>query len=260
MPSYQTAVDSRSRQAKKDAKAKRSRQMAGMRDLAAIRRSPSTLAQLGIYNAPPYYMKGEIKSVDIPSSSFGLSTTAVITPINLISAGSSYFNRIGRKITLKSLHVKLFLDNLRTTASADYLRIMVVYDGQSNGSLPSISDIIQDTDQTGTNATYSSSSTNLNNRDRFRVLADWRLVPPTCTNTAGVITNLSAIDPVQPLMDLERYIKLKGLSTQYKADSSPAVIGDIATGALLLVTYGRVASGSEGWRALGSLRLRYTDN
>nr|UOF79006.1 capsid protein [Cressdnaviricota sp.] len=215
--------------------------------------------RLIMYKAPAVKL-GEIKSLDESSLSQTLSATAQIYPLNLIRAGSSFFNRIGRKINLKSCHLKLYIVPIRTTAFPSYVRVMLVYDSQTNGALPAISDIIQDTDQGGGNTTDATSSANLNNRDRFKILTDWRIVLPSSTYTAGVITNPGFIDPVSTTFDLERYVKLKGLITQYKADSSPAVIGDIATGGLYLVTYGDAGAGNEGYRVEGSARLRYYDS
>lgn len=202
----------------------------------------------------------EVKSVDLANAVYTLNTTALITPINLVRAGSSYFNRIGRRIEMKSCHLKFMLRPKQTIASTDYGRVMLVYDSQTNGAAPAISDVIQDTDQAGTNATSAFSATNLNNRDRFKVLADFRLPLPSITVTAGVQTNIGIIDPIEPMVDLERFVKLRGLPTLYKADSSPAVIGDIATGGLYLITYGGTAAASEGWEIVGTIRLRYKDN
>jgi len=207
----------------------------------------------------PRYAKGEIKSLDVPSSTYTLNSTAQITALNLIRAGTSFFNRIGRKINMKSLHVKLQLNPIRTVAATDYCRVMIVYDSQTNGSNPAIADIIQDTDQAGTNTTNAVSSANLNNRDRFRILCDWRLCLPSVTLTGGVQTNLGIQDVNESIVDLERFIPMKRLVTQFKADSSPAVIGDIATGGIFLVTLGGVASGFEGWQVVGSTSLRYLD-
>ena len=214
--------------------------------------------RLIMYKAP--IKLGEIKALDMPYATYTLNATAVITPLNLIRAGSSFFNRIGRRIEMKSLHFKGLISPLRTVAAGDYVRVMIVYDSQTNGAPPNISDILQDTDQAGANSTNSYSSINLNNRDRFKVLCDYRIVLPSATVTAGVISNPGFIDPTAVSFDLERFIKLKGLPTYYKADSSPAVIGDIATGGLYLVTYGSIGAGSEGFQLVASTRLRYNDN
>lgn len=217
----------------------------------------------GISRPFPGQLRGqqgpELKSLDLPAASYALNTTAVITPLNLIRVGSTFCNRIGRKIEMQSLRVAGRLDTLRTVADEEYTRILIVYDRQANGALPAIADILQTTDQATANTTTSFSGVNLNNRDRFVILRDERIVTPSATVTAGVITNLGVVDPVHRLTNFDWYIKMKGLLTQYKADSAPAVIGDIATGSLLLVTFGATAAGSEGWAVALESRLRYLD-
>lgn len=244
---------------------------AGFRDLVAITRDKAALQALGIDSVPATQnwnrttqfwgkVQKEIKAVDMSNISSELSTTAGFWTLNLIRAGSSFFNRIGRKIELKSVHLKLQVLPVRTRTIGDFGRILLVYDSQSNGAVPAISDVLQDTDESGTNVTDCYSSANLNNRDRFRILADWKIPLPAITVTAGVITNPGVSDPITPTYHIERYVKLKGLITQFKADSSPAVIGDIATGALHLITYGLHTSGQEGFNVYGSARLRYFDS
>jgi len=202
----------------------------------------------------------EIKAVDITATGYLANSTGVVTPLNLIATGSSFFNRIGRRVEMKSIRISGTMEPLRTNVALDYIRLMIVYDRQTNGALPSMADILQSTAQNGTNTTNSYSGINLNNRDRFIILRDLRIVPPTETDTAGVITNLGAIDPITTLTNIDLYVKLKGLLTQYKADSSPAVIGDIATGGLFLVTFGLIAAGSEGWGFELESRLRFNDH
>jgi hypothetical protein len=227
-----------------------------MRDRAKSRFSRRTIVQ---QPARLLALGDEVKALDIPVGTYTLNSTALVTPLNLIRAGSSFFNRIGRRVEMKNLHLKLQIASLRTVAVNDYVRVMVVYDRQTNGALPAITDILQDTDQAGANTTNSYSSLNLNNRDRFIMLCDWRICLPSQTLTAGQVTTPGFVDPVETLIDLERFIKLKGLITQYRADSAPAVIGDVASGGLYLVTYGNSAPGNEGFQAGGSLRLRYHD-
>lgn len=201
----------------------------------------------------------EKKAVDLAATTYALNQTAVITPINLIRVGSTFCNRIGRKINMKSVKVDGNINFIRTVNDEDYVRIMIVYDRQTNGALPAIADILQDTDQATANTTNSFSGANVNNVDRFQVLRDHRIHLPSFTYTAGQVSNLGGVDPVSTTFFIDDYIKLNGLLTQYKADSSPAVIGDIASGALYLVTFGSAVAGSEGYQFAAKLRLRYTD-
>lgn len=202
--------------------------------------------------------RGEVNSLDLPVANYVLDTTGTVTCLNLIRAGATYVNRTGRRIEMKSLRINGMISPFRTSAD-DYVRILVVYDRQTNGANPVIADIIQTTDQAAANTTTSYSGANLNNRDRFIVLMDFRAKMPSQTYTAGVITNPGWIDQTMPQFQVERYIKLKGLVTQYKADSSPAVVGDISTGGLFMVTFGNLAAANAGFSANLETRLRFTD-
>jgi len=200
----------------------------------------------------------EVKSLDLTVST-SIDTTGSVQGLNFIRAGSSFFNRIGRRVELKSLMVKLQINPIRTMGTNDYMRIVIVYDRQTNGAAPAVADIIQDTDQAGTNTTNIFTDINLNNRDRFQIFMDKRISLPSLTLTAGVITNIGLIDPVSPHFIFTKFIKLGGELTQYKADSAPAVIGDIATGGLFMLVLGNQAAGAEGYSVLGKTRLRFND-
>lgn len=203
----------------------------------------------------------EKKSVDLPYATYTLNTTEQITPINLIRTGSTFCNRIGRKIEMKSVRVSGQLDVLRASTDVEYLRILIVYDRQPNGALPAIADILQDTDQATTNTTNALSHANVNNVDRFQLLRDHQISPPVISayTAAGNFTVQQNIDPLCPTFKFDSFVKLKGLTTQYKADSAPAVIGDIASGALYLVTYGSVAAASNSYSLTATVRLRFED-
>lgn len=212
-------------------------------------RLPATLRALG----------GEIKALDLPVNTFTLNSTGQVTSLNLIRVGSTFCNRIGRRIEMKNIRMSGIIQSLRTVAAEDYARILLVYDRQTNGAVPSLSDILQTTDQATANTTTSFSGMNLNNRDRFKILRDMRFYLPPITDTAGVITNAGPPDPMSKTYMVEAFVKLGGLLTQYKADSAPAVIGDIATGGLFLVTAGFQASGAEGYNTNLEFRLRFND-
>jgi len=99
---------------------------------------------------------GEVKALVTSSgtaapggAALACNSTGSIIPLNLIVAGSSFFNRVGRKIEMKSV---LFEANIAPLAAArscvsDTLRILIVYDRQPNGANPTIANILQDTDQ-----------------------------------------------------------------------------------------------------------------
>ena len=99
----------------------------------------------------------------------------------------------------------------------------------------------------------------MNNRERFVVLIDHRVTVPQATATAGVLTNVFPNDCALPVIT-DEFRKLRGLTTHYGADSSPAVIGDITTGAVYIVTLTTFeASGAELFNLFWNIRLKYVD-
>jgi hypothetical protein len=212
------------------------------------------------------HLGGEIKSCDViapngggTQANFTFNTTDQLTCINLLTTGSSSWNRIGRKVSLKSVHVQGYFNPTTNgnVAYAQFARMLIIYDKQPNGSLPSISDVLRDqvNSATDSNVTLVSSGLNLNNKDRFEIIADERWILPgvTAAQTTGITT--ATCDE----MHFEVYRKLKGREVHFKADSSPGVIGDIATGSLILITFGSLVSGYEPWNAQLSARVRFSD-
>jgi len=206
----------------------------------------------------------EVKSVDLPVAPYLISIPAIIVPLNLISSGSSFFNRVGRRIEMKNIRVvcTIFFNPpvaVNTLFPSFYVRFLIVYDRQTNGSIPSINEILQTTDQSGVNSTTAFSGVNLNNRDRFSILRDTRISIPQVTSSATGNVSLGATftDPLKPLSNLDHFVKLKGLVTQYKADTNPSVIGDIATGGLFWIMH--TTAGASPWACEMEARLRYHD-
>lgn len=213
------------------------------------------------------HIGGEVKSVDVLGPAGGgtyapflCNATASIVALNLITAGSSMWNRIGRKVSMKSVYLRGYfgVTGNNNLAEQQFVRITILYDKQPNGALPNISDIFQDQANSATDShnTSPNSGINLNNRDRFEVLADEeRLLSGGNTSTGATASMTATADP----MHLEMFRKLKGRETHYKADSTPGVIGDIATGSLILVTQGASTAGNEPWQLNANIRVRYSD-
>ncbi|AUM61710.1 capsid [uncultured virus] len=191
-----------------------------------------------------------------------LDTTGSVICLNLITAGSSFFNRIGRKIQMKTIRFTGFVQPVNATQYlyGDMARILLVYDRQPNGALPPITAILEDTEQNGTNTTNCLSGVNLNNKERFLVIMDKRIFLGATTDTAGVLSNVwpNSFDCGKNSIMIDEFRKLADQPTHFGADSTPAVIGDITTGALLLISTG-ISVGSnfaiQNWNA----RLRFKD-
>lgn len=220
---------------------------------------------------------GEVKSLDVGSATavapggapLAINTTGSVAAINLVTAGSSFFQRVGRKIEMKSVELSYQISPItsQTLATAqDWLRILIVYDRQTNGALPNVSDVLQDTDAAGANTTNIASGVNLNNRDRFLVIYDDRTQLPQVTNTMGVLTNVfpnsfgGRNGTSSGFGNVHIFRKLKGLVCHFKADSVPGVIGDVATGGLFLITIGSLAAAAQNFALTPwKIRVRYND-
>lgn len=229
----------------------------------AARPDPSLI---GKYRVPrPYQNAGvfsrgsEYKRCDLPQTLFNLNATTYTRLLNGVQTGAANYNRVGSKICMKTLHIWGQIEALpRTITDEDFCRVVVVYDRQCNGAAPTWAEVMTSRDDQGTATNDVWSQFNYDNKDRFIVLFDKRYHLPSYTNTAGVITNVSMAD-TNNVYEFNRYIKLKGLETHYKASSNPAAVGDIATGSLYLLSLGQAASGSEGYRGEFSCRLRFKD-
>lgn len=142
----------------------------------------------------------EIKLVDGLAGTPGantltLDTAGRIQPVNLIASGSGFNNRIGRKIEMQSLHLHGVLTQTGTaTTTTDYTRIVVVYDRQTNGAVPVLQDIFTNYSQSSVTSSTVFSDLNPDERERFQILADYRVVLPA-TTAAGTT---GASDGLQP--------------------------------------------------------------
>lgn len=191
-------------------------------------------------------------------------TDLYIQALNVINDGSGYWQRIGNKINLSTLEVDAYLFPKGNNTDNDMWRILVVYDRQTNGALPSITDILQDRDASGAIITEATSRPNSDNRDRFIILRDDKLYVGGGTNSnatshAAACSTTTAGDTAYLR---KMFIPLKNLPSQYKA--STLSIGDITSGGLYFIAYSTcytalTNSATTGWRCEAKFRLRYWD-
>lgn len=138
-----------------------------------------------------------------------------------IQPGSAFYQRIGTKINMKSVHIRWAMGwtyaALTSAAGAAYneIRVMLVYDRQPNGAYPGIADILGVND---TGSVTMNAGINMANRSRFTMLRD-QMFDFDAASQIGKTCNW--------------YVKLKGLETEYKAGT--ADIAAISTGSLLFL-------------------------
>lgn len=190
----------------------------------------------------------EKKYVDLAAANYNCDTTGTVTLIPVIAQGAGESQRIGRQVTLRSLECRgFFLNN--STAITNDVRMMIVWDKQPNKALAAVTDIL--------NSASVNSFNNDQNKRRFKVLKNCDEVLCGNSLTAGQNNDSTC-------KDADFYIKLgngkrkKGLISEFGTAGTGA-IGDITTGALLLVTVGSTAAGTAACTLTAGFRVRYTD-
>jgi len=193
--------------------------------------------------------RGELKAFDITGTSSAFTNTGTFTAFNTPVVGSELYQRIGRKIYMKSLVVRGNIDGTAANVN-DQIRIMIIYDRQSNAGIPNQLAILQDSNAAGgTTSVYS--SINLTNRSRFLILKDFFLNIPSATTFPGGI----GVDQTKDFT-VEWYIPLKGLETEFNGTNG-GTIADITTGSLFMVTFDQQNTGTYTFNY--GTRLRYYD-
>lgn len=136
--------------------------------------------------------------------------------INIIGAGTAYYQHIGSKVTTKSIRLSMGLYSpIAAVGDSARVRYMIIYDRQPTGAYPTTPEILLDS----AGGTEFNTGINMTNRSRFLMLRD-KIV--TLDMGGG---NVKHID---------EYVKTR-LETEYKGD--PTGISDITTGALYLIFF-----------------------
>ena len=222
---------------------------------AAISRARATLinARRSTALGPPrtggfyglYTRRGreELKVIDTAQITSPILTAATTILQNGVAQGTDFTNRIGRKVIIKSIHAKYFLEPLSSAdgAQGDIIRYMLVWDYQANGALAAASDILTTTDTL--------SGVNLTNRDRFKVLYDKRHTMEAVDYNAGTITGGNS----RPIF-AQKYIKC---NMPMIFGGTAATIGSIQTGSLVLLVLS--ANSSTAWACASNIRVRFSD-
>lgn len=186
------------------------------------------------------------------------------TVLNLIQQGNGSWNRIGRKVLLKSVRLRGMLRYIYAaqatteTFGTVFARMIVVWDKQPSGAaIPTFDTIFGNTVQDGTETSTTLDGLKYDNTGRFKVLRDKFFTPQLlATPATGGTTNQVSTEII-----FDEYIKLNK-RTIFSGQSDPMTIADISTGALYV--YWRAYGSSDGftdWAVMsGSLaRLRYQD-
>lgn len=203
----------------------------------------------------------ETKFVDTAIVTTAFTSTAtppVATSLCFPVQGAAAFNRIGQKITLRSLRIRGNVES-NATGIQTIARILVVYDKQANAALPVWTDVIMGLTSAAVPSSTITDGINMANRDRFIVLADEQLNLPAQTNTAGVLTNCFFPYEKNPSMfNFDRFIKLKDMEMHFN-NTNGGSFADIQTGSLSLFLAQDSTGTGASWSFRYGARTRYRD-
>jgi len=211
---------------------------------------------------------GELHTVDValdqPTtivSTTGTNANAVC--LNGVARGDGSYERLGRKIFMKSIRLKGMLNYLQTniTGTNDIehsaLRMVVIVDKhhQDGDGTPNFDDIFNSINAAGTKTSYIWSERNPENMERFQVLLDKSFEAPNIIPEAAATTD----DYVSTDIPFDFYIKMKNMTSLYSGASSS--IANITSNAVFV--FWRASGGTstiDSWTvpAQSSSRLRFT--
>lgn len=187
----------------------------------------------------------EKKNIDVLNTInvVAATTTSSLFLLNGVDDGALPTNRIGRRITMTSLEIRWNGSFAATTAGSSPLRLVVVYDRQTNGVAPLAIDVFQ--------ADIISSMMNLSNGRRFKVIVD------------ELVENVSSAGPSGWNRKIWRDFTAKGTKVGLEVtfnSNSTANVDSIQTGSLYAFVWqnGNLITASPT-NALYS-RVRFTDN
>lgn len=230
-----------------------------------VYKRPFTTARFRVKRKTKGYQSGravnkklsELKCLDYTgTTSYFRSGTVGANQFNYLNytiVGTEIYNRIGRKIYMKSVHIQGTIQPNATSLEGSG-RILLIYDSAPNGAAPVIANVLFDQAPAGAASTIFS-GVNLAYRQRFTILRDHKLILPSQTNTAGVETNLAYPQTNYAAMNINWFVKLKGLETVYS--TSTGAIADCQSGALFLVCLTDLVD--DKWQLTFNTRLRFYD-
>jgi len=186
--------------------------------------------------------RGELKYVDVTANSFFTEAGAVYL-LNGLVPGTGASQRIGKKAVMKTLQFRASIGALSAGAEdtifQGIVRFLWIYDKQSNATAPTLAQIFEQTDS-GT------SFMNMDNRDRFVVLADRQIA---MDQSGG-----------HPAAQIKMYKKIN-LPTIFNAGTA-GTIADITSGSiyLVLISDSVLASPTQLPDVNWTSRFRYDDS
>lgn len=199
----------------------------------------------------------ERKVSDTVIATYQVNTTGSITLLHVPTLGTDFTNRIGRKTAAKSIYVRGFV---RTEASGtagtqistvpQQCRMILFADLQpSPATAIAVTDLLV--------SAHPAEQLNLNNRDRFRILADKMYVlDPYVNVTTATQAQASLVNQIRTV----KVFKKINIETIFNGTNG-GTFADITSGAIYMLWIGNVAAGANtDANAILTVRVRFIDS
>lgn len=190
----------------------------------------------------------EIKNFDVTLATTAITTAGIIvdSTLNLVRLGTDDNNRVGRKISIISIHLRgsLHMPSQTVLSSMNALyRVILYLDTQCNGATAAVADILATADE--------KSFLNLDNTDRFIILKDWFFKLGTETNTV-------LAGPVYASTLMQKVLTFnKKCDFSIKFDADAGAITDITSNNIGIMA---IASTANNAFLDMTSRIRFSDN
>ena len=201
-------------------------------------------------------MDTAISFAQIPST---VNDNSGMIVLNLIQQGAGSWNRVGRKVNLRSIRIRGEITHIQTTVSGNTfgqtVRCVVVWDKQpSSGTIPQWQDMFGFTAQDGTEGTSMYAPIRYDNMDRFSILRDVTYDPQPGAKSGNP-------DVIYYYNTIDEYIRLGDRECVFSGQSNPMTIADISTGAIYFCIRAKNNNTISTYSSVTNMtaRLRYTD-
>lgn len=186
---------------------------------------------------PRNWTSAEWKFTDVQVN-HDVNTTTALSLLNGLVPGTGATQRIGQKIVIKSIEVRLRIYVDPNAGVRQLVRWMVVMDRQANGAAPTLAQIL--------NVNTPFGLRNLENRKRFKIILD----------------NVKYLAPLNEEGDgcyWHVYLKFRRpFVVEYNAGTA-GTVADIVSNSLYMISTGDQAAGNGDALLASYCRLRYTD-
>lgn len=170
-----------------------------------------------------------------------VNTTPVVTLLNGIAQGSDNDQRIGNRVVMTGVDIRLHVTNeVSVKDRLSQMRLILVYDTQTNGTALTTTDVLD--------AVTIESQHNWDNDSRFQVIYDSVRALNTFGGTA------TSVDVYHWF-----YAKHFQLNHYVRWNGSGATVTSMTWGSLYLIYFGPDAASASDFDVNGTARLTYVD-